>query len=384
MPSLADVNWADKFSIRGYTQLRYTSLSDGSDVAWFHPADKTVAPDQTFMIRRGRLILSGDASEHLFLYAQGDLNASPSEGDFSAQMRDLYGDIAFDEKKEFRLRVGQSKIPYGYVNLQSSQNRGPMERADAINSAAETERDVGTFFYWVPKDIRDRYANLVRSGLKGSGDYGVLGIGAYSGQGPNRSDSNDSLHTIVRAAYPFKSESGQFYEAGIQAYTGKYVPRTKGFTLPDSEEETVPTFNADGVTDQRIGFTTVMYPQPIGFEAEWNIGRTPTLSDDYLTIDDEFMQGGYIQANAKIDTAATGTIFPFIRWQYFDGARKFGRNAPQVLVDEWDFGVEWSPWKDVEFTAMYTHTLDRTNSNTFPYGTLTNGDRLALQVQINY
>ena len=384
VPSLADVNWADKFSIRGYTQLRYTTLSDNSDVAWFHPADKTVAPDQTFIIRRGRLILSGDASEHLFLYAQGDLNASPSEGDFSAQMRDLYGDIAFDEKKEFRLRVGQSKVPFGFVNLQSSQNRGPMERADAINSAAETERDVGTFFYWAPKDIRDRYANLVRSGLKGSGDYGVLGIGAYSGQGPNRSDSNDSVHTIVRAAYPFKSESGQFYEAGIQAYTGKYVPRTKGFTLPDSEEETVPKFNADGVTDQRIGFTTVMYPQPIGFEAEWNIGRTPTLSDDYLTIDDEYMQGGYIQANAKIDTAATGTIFPFVRWQYFDGARKFGRNAPQVLIDEWDFGVEWSPWKDVEFTAMYTHTLDRTNSNTFPYGTLTNGDRLALQVQINY
>jgi hypothetical protein len=135
VPSLADVNWADKFSIRGYTQLRYTTLSDNSDVAWFHPADKTVAPDQTFIIRRGRLILSGDASEHLFLYAQGDLNASPSEGDFSAQMRDLYGDIAFDEKKEFRLRVGQSKVPFGFVNLQSSQNRGPMERADAINSA---------------------------------------------------------------------------------------------------------------------------------------------------------------------------------------------------------------------------------------------------------
>lgn len=384
VPALSDMKWADKFSIRGYTQLRYTTLSDNSDVAWFHPADKTVAPDQTFMIRRGRLILSGDASEHLFLYAQGDLNASPGEGDFSAQMRDLYGDIAFDEKKEFRLRVGQSKIPYGYANLQSSQNRGPMERADAINSAAEGERDVGTFLYWAPKDIRDRYANLVRSGLKGSGDYGVFGIGAYSGQGPNRSDSNDSLHTIVRAAYPFKSESGQFYEAGVQAYTGKFVPKTKGFTLADSDEETVPSFNADGVTDQRVGFTAVMYPQPIGFEAEWNIGRTPTLSDDYQTIDDEYMQGGYIQANAKIDTATTGTIFPFIRWQYFDGARKFGKNAPQVLIDEWDFGVEWSPWKDVEFTAMYTHTLDRTNSNTFPYGTLTNGDRLALQVQINY
>ncbi len=384
VPALSDMKWADKFSIRGYTQMRYTSLWDHSGAEWFHPADKTVAPDQTFYIRRGRLILSGDASEHLFLYAQGELNGSPSDGDFSTQLRDLYGDIAFDEKKEYRLRVGQSKVPFGFVNLQSSQNRGPMERPDAINSAAESERDVGTFFYWAPKEIRDRYANLVRSGLKGSGDYGVLGVGAYSGQGPNRSDANDSVHTVIRAAYPFKTDSGQFYEAGIQAYTGKFVPKTKGFMLPDAEKETTPKFDADGVTDQRLGFSAIMYPQPIGFEAEWNIGRSPTLSDDYLTIDDEYMQGGYIQALAKIDSAKAGSFFPFVRWQYFDGARKFGRNAPQVLIDEWDFGVEWSPWKDVEFTAMYTHTIDRTNSNTFPYDNLTSGDRLAMQVQINY
>ncbi len=383
VPNASDLNWADKFSIRGYTQLRYTDLWGHKGADFFHPADRTVAPDQSFMIRRGRLILSGDASEHLYLYAQGELNGSPADGDFAMQLRDLYGDIAFDEKKEFRLRVGQSKIPFGFVNLQSSQNRGPMERADAINSAAESERDVGTFFYWAPKDIRDRYANLVRSGLKGSGDYGVLGVGAYSGQGPNRSDSNNSLHTIIRAAYPFKLDNGQFFETGIQAYTGKFVPRTKGYKLEGADTETVPTFDSEGVTDQRIGFTTVVYPQPIGFEAEWNIGRSPTLSDDYTTIDDEYMQGGYLQVNAKIDRSI-GTFFPFVRWQYFDGARKFGRNAPAVLIDEWDFGVEFSPWKEVEFTAMYTYTLDRTNSNTFPYDNLTDGSRLALQVQINY
>lgn len=383
-PALSDMKWSDKFSIRGYTQLRYTSLWDHEGADWFHPADRTVAPDQSFYIRRGRLILSGDASEHLFLYAQGELNGSPADGDFATQLRDLYGDIAFDEKKEYRLRVGQSKIPYGFVNLQSSQNRGPMERADAINSAAESERDIGAFLYWAPKEIRERYANLVRTGLKGSGDYGVLGVGAYSGQGPNRSDSNDSVHTIVRAAYPFRTSGGQFFETGVQAYTGKFVPRTKGFKLNGADVETVPTFDEDGVTDQRVGFSAVMYPQPIGFEAEWNVGRSPTLSDDYSTIDDESMQGGYIQANAKLGSSSTGTIFPFARWQYFDGARKFGRNAPDVLVNEWDFGVEWSPWNDVEFTAMYTHTLDRTNSNSFPYGQLTNGDRLALQVQINY
>ena len=58
----------------------------------------------------------------------------------------------------------------------------------------------------------------------------------YSGQGPNRSDSNDSVHTIVRAAYPSKSDSGQFYEAVSQAYTGKFVQRKKRIMLPDTEK----------------------------------------------------------------------------------------------------------------------------------------------------
>jgi len=70
------------------------------------------------------------------------------------QMRDLYGDIAVDKDKEFRFRVGQSKVPFGWVNLQSSQNRGPLERPDALNSAAEGERDVGVFFMWAEPAIQ--------------------------------------------------------------------------------------------------------------------------------------------------------------------------------------------------------------------------------------
>ena len=93
-------HWYDKLSFRGYTQLRYTSLLSKEGADWFHPADRTVAKDQTFLIRRGRLIMSGDVSDHLFVYVQPELNASPADGDFSAQLRDLYGDVSFDKKKE--------------------------------------------------------------------------------------------------------------------------------------------------------------------------------------------------------------------------------------------------------------------------------------------
>jgi hypothetical protein len=81
------------------------------------------------------------------------------------------------QKKEFRLRVGQSKVPFGFENLQSSQNRLTLDRNDALNSAVANERDLGAFFYWAPSKIRERFAMLVKDGYKGSGDYGVFAFG---------------------------------------------------------------------------------------------------------------------------------------------------------------------------------------------------------------
>jgi hypothetical protein len=87
--------------------------------------------------------------------------------------------LSFDTK--FRLRVGQSKVPFGFENLQSSQNRLTLDRNDAL-SAVANERDLGAFFYWAPSKIRERFAMLVKDGYKGSGDYGVFAFGVYNGQ----------------------------------------------------------------------------------------------------------------------------------------------------------------------------------------------------------
>jgi hypothetical protein len=50
--------------------------------------------------------------------------------------------LSFDAKKEYRVRIGQSKVPYGFENLQSSQNRLTLDRNDALNSAVVNERDL--------------------------------------------------------------------------------------------------------------------------------------------------------------------------------------------------------------------------------------------------
>ena len=375
--------WYEKLSLRGYTQLRYHQLIDKDGAKWFHPADKSVAEDRTFLIRRGRLILSGDVSDYVAIYIQPDLIASPvSDADNALQLRDAYADIAIDSNREYRFRIGQSKVPFGFVNLQSSQNRIPLERPEALNSAAEGERDIGVYFYWAPEEIRKRFRMLNREGLKGSGDYGVFGLGAYSGQGLNRSDQNDSLHTIVRVSYPFLLDNGQIIEPGLQAYTGSYVPRTGAIPLAEDTSVT-PTFAGGGVQDHRVGASFIIYPQPIGLEAEWNFGEGPALRADYSAITSEYLHGGYVQLNAKI-SSPYGLFYPFTRWQYYDGGRKFGRNAPNVELNEWDFGVEWSPWKAFELAAVTTYTKQRTNTNSAPYEQLTDGIRFGLQAQFNY
>jgi len=377
-PADSKPKWYDRLSIRGYGQFRYTSLLGEDNTPNLNvPNDRSVTESDTLLLRRGRVILSGDVTDHLFIYAQCDFAGSTGAADQALQMRDFYGDIAVDADKEFRFRLGTSKVPYGWVNLQSSQNRGPIERPDALNSAVEGERDMGAFFYWAPKRIRALLADLVRSGRKGSGDYGVIGFGAYNGQGLNRSDQNGEPHWIARVSYPFELDNGQVVEIGTYAYTGDYVVTTGAIG------GVTPTSDPTGLTDQRIGTTLVWYPQPFGFETEWTWGRGPQLTDAGTSIAVESLHGGYVMASWR-QQGDSGCWFPFARWNYYDGARKFARNAPRHEVSELDLGIEWAPVPEVELVVQYTHTFWRTDTSTAPFDEAQGDDRLGFQVQVNF
>lgn len=375
------LKWYDQINLRGYTQLRYHSVLDRDGAELNVPNDRSISENNTFFIRRGRIILSGDVSEHLGIYIQPDMNASPGSGDFSVQLRDMYGDVYLDKAKEYRIRFGQSKVPFGWSNMQSSANRAAFERPDALNSAVEGERDIGAFFYWAPDEIRKRYADLIKLGLKGSGDYGLVGFGGYSGQGLNRLDLNNTPHVVAKVSYPFQLASGQFFEAGVQAYSGKFVTSTQAITV--AGKTVTPSARPGGIADERVGLSAIWYPQPFGIEAEWNVGRGPELSSDRRTIGADALHGGYVQFAYK-DQNKLGNWFPFARWHYYSGGRKFAVNAPNTLVNELDFGIEWSPWNPVEFTIQFTRTFDRTNTRTAPYNDTISADRISFQAQINY
>lgn len=384
-PSIASAKkWYDRISLRGYTQLRYNH-GIGADADKLRaPGDRFVGDAQSFGIRRARMVISGDLNDRVSIYLQPDFASTPSGSSTSnfGQLRDAYADIYFDKGREFRVRAGQSKVPYGWENLQSSQNRLTPDRADALNSGVRDERDLGLFFYYTPSEARERFQHLVKAGLKGSGDYGVVGLGFYNGQGANRAERNDSLHTVLHLTYPFKFASGQYFEVGADAYTGRFkVAAPAAITVAGKTFTPADRSPANGMLDQRVAVHAIYYPQPFGLQAEWTVGRGPQLDLSKRSIVSRSLRGGYVQAMYKLDTRF-GTLFPYLKWQKYRGASKFDTNTPFMRLNETEIGMEWQPSSALEIAVAYAN-MRRTDVGTAPYG-LVKGDLLRMQLQVNY
>ena len=385
--------WYEKMSIDGYTQVRHTEqLNDKAYLTGGLPADRSVDANQNLVIRRGRFKISGDFGR-VFLYTQFDVSASVdsgTRGNLGYQTRDIYADIALDEAKEHRIRIGVSKVPYGWVNLQSSQNRLQMERPEALNSAVEGERDQGIYYMYANTEDRALFKSLVKDGYKGSGDYGVFTAGFYSGAGLNRADNNGEVHSVIRLSKPWVSASGQMYEAGIGGYAGRFKVTTGAAAIDATAMENAVKNQADkrnfndGFVDRRAAATFIMYPQPWGIEAEWTAGQGPQMNDARNNINVESLHGGYIMVNYRHKYGEQSEFLPYVRWNYFDGARKFGTNATKMVVNEIDLGFEWQWRKEVELQLQYTLADERTNSSSSNPLIIAGSRRLALQLQFNY
>jgi hypothetical protein len=391
-----DKKWYEKFGVRGYTQFRINEdVEDDDSAPAHHVGDRSVGDNQSFLIRRARLILSGDVHERLFVYLQPDFAVTTpgsSDGTHFTQIRDWYGDLYLSADKVHRLRVGQSKVPYGWENLQSSSNRVPYDRNDAFNSATRNERDLGVFYYYTPEWAQTFFKDVLDKGLKGSGNYGLFGIGAYNGQGGSLLEQNDNLHVAARATWPMCFDCGQIAEVGIQGYTGEYVVlssqiRAQGAGAAIRPTGTLETGDNDGHLDERLGASFILYPQPIGLQAEWTVGRGPELNQAQTAVEEGSLYGGYVMLIYKIDDCC-GTLIPFARWNYYQGGYKSERNAPSVDISDVEFGVEWQFNPAMELTLGYT-LADRTNTTAFnqvgvvPYQQF-EGSLFRLQFQINY
>lgn len=368
--------WYDSFSIRGYAQVRYNRLFETNPNLKSEQGDRSIGDNGGFFIRRMRIIFSGQINERVYFYVQPDFASSASSTSLHfGQLRDAYFDLGLDAKNEFRFRVGQSKVPFGFENMQSSQNRLPLDRNDALNSAVSNERDLGVFFYWAPASVRKLYASLVADGLKGSGDYGVFGVGAYNGQTANKPELNDAPHIAARFSYPVQIKD-QIIEAGIQGYSGEWI------MAADQLSAGVTATSNRAYLDERYAATFVLYPKPFGILAEYNVGTGPEFNKATDAIENKRLSGGYVTVSYKIDLKKQ-ILIPFVRVQNYEGGKKHELDARSYRVKETEVGVEWQPNKNFELVAMYTMSTRRAEDFRVQEN-LQSGSMVRLQAQVNF
>lgn len=375
--------WYDRIRLRGYTQLRVSEIVSGDRTAPAGVArlrsvhDSGIGDDTGFTFRRIRLVLQGDLGDRVSFYLQPDFATSVSSQSVGErregflQLRDAYFDAFLDKDKRFRLRFGQSKVPFGWENMQSSSNRVPLDRSDAINSGVPSERDIGVVAYYTPTRVEDIWERLTEDGQKLFGNYGAFGVGIYNGQGINREEANDAVMAVALATWPFDIGGGRVLEIGGSAYTNRVQPevRTGGVS-------------ATAFADERVGLHAILYPAPLGFQAEWNWGRGPEYDRTLRAITTKPLHGGYFQAMARVKQSPVGPFMPYARWQTYRGGWKAAVNAPRLETDEIELGIEFQPVPALELTLAYAR-MERAEADERRLGRA-EGDVIRTQLQLNY
>ncbi|WP_343528460.1 porin [Sphingomonas sp.] len=388
-PPSARAPWYERMRLRGYTQLRYNAVLDsqeplsitGSRLRSVH--DSSINDDGGFLLRRVRLVLQGDITDRLQLYFQHDFGtavnnqSSAERRENFGQLRDVYVDWFLDPERRLRLRFGQSKVPFGWENLQSSSNRLPLDRSDAINSGVPGERDVGVNAYYTPDAVQVIWDRLTRNKQKLFGNYGAFGVALYNGQGTNRTERNDSLMKVAMATWPFALDAlgplfrGQVLEIGGSAMFNRFRPELRGGGVTPIDYR-----------DDRVAVHAILYPQPFGIQTEWTAGWAPQYDGASGVIRNSRAGGGYVQLMADAGKTPIGRMIPYARWQRYRGGWKANVDAPRLETDEWELGSEIQLVEALELTIAYAR-MERREADVRRIGRAT-GDLIRTQLQFTY
>jgi len=339
--------WYQKMSLKGYTQVRYNRFLETNPLLVCEACDKSIGNNQGIYLRRARLTYSGQIHPRVYMYTQIEMAQSTSRDALNfGQLRDAYMDLGLDEKNEFRVRLGLSKVPYGFTNLQSSQNRLNLDRDEAINSGVPNERDFGAFLYYTPSKFKDLYKQINNDGLKGSGDYGLVAFGYYNGQTSNRPEENNNMHVVGRLTYPVQF-MGQIIEASVQGYTGAW-------TMPVANLSTskgVKTNSSRTYLDERVAGSFIIYPKPFGVQFEYNVGNSPKFNGVDSIVNGKIKGGSLLLSYRYVNNHQV--FMPFLRVTKYEGGKKLETDARNYTVQETECGIEWEPVKQFELTIAY-------------------------------
>jgi hypothetical protein len=366
--------WYDRLSFRGYAQFRYNRLLETNKQLKCPTCDRSIGDNGGFFLRRARLAISAKVNDRVSVNIQPDFASEVGGRENTLVLRHYYADIYVDSARTLRARVGQSEVPTGFEAIQSSSRRAPFDRADAMESAAPGEQDLGVFFFWTPPVAKRRFRDLATVRLKGTGDYGAVSLGVYNGQGGNRAELNDTPHLLARVAYPFRV-GGRFVEANAYAFGGTY-------TIASSQRSSGVGGN-DDFDDRRVGASLILFPQPLGLQAEWSAGRGPEYDAATNAIVEQPVRGGYALVSYGWGKSGPRHVVAYTRAQYFRGAFKTDPDARRSVVHEYEPGLEWNVEDGFELTAAYAIS-DRLYSDRAAPNNHQKGHFLRLQAQFSF
>ncbi len=350
--------WFERINHYGYGMMRYNVESNGN-LRSYHDASvggKNNGAQPGFFYRRIRWVVTGQVSDHVAFFLQPDLASNISGNTHAVSLRDAFGDYYFDKGKEYRIRVGLQRVPCSWDNWQASRQRMAIDRADATNSCAPSERDMGVAFMWSPKIAQQRFKQMLDY-MYGPGDYGVFNITVDNAQGLNNVERNEDKRVGIRLAWPFELPGGRLMEVGMNANRGmfnvNYGTAATGNTLFSLNESR--STSARNIVDERLNFFIYYPPQPWGFIAEYVVGRGPKRGSDGI-VRESALRGGYVQGHYQWKYSDTGLANIYARYQEYYGGLKFQTGAPDDRMHELEMGVAWQPDPQWEITVAYTFT----------------------------
>lgn len=349
--------WYERLTMYGYGMFRYNNASNGR-LRTYHDASVGSASEGAqpgFFFRRIRWVVTGQISDHVSVFVQPDLASNISGNTHALSMRDAFGDWNFDKDKEYRLRVGLQRVPCSFDNWQASRVRMAIDRADSTNSCASSERDMGVSFMWTPKIAQERYKQMLDY-MYGPGDYGVIHLAVYNGQGLNQAEANSDKHVGLRLSWPWELPGGRLMETGVNAMRGQFSVNRGTAAAGTALWSRFDAGHASGrYLDERLNFYIYLPPQPWGFIAEYVLGRGPERGTDGV-ISESALYGGYVQGHYQWKYSDVGLANIYTRWQEYHGGVKFQTGAPNGKMSEIETGVAWQPDPQWEFTVAYTFT----------------------------
>lgn len=295
---------------------KLVQLSAWAQVRYQHDPSKI----DTFDVRRARLEIKGDITEHFDYRFQADF------GGGTVKLLDAM--IGYKFNPALKLTLGQYKIPFSQENLISSAILDTINRSQVVEALVARGKDV-------IGNHNGRDIGLMAGGRFSTSNNRPIfdyALGIFDGAGINTTDTNDQKDFVGRLVFfPLKNLS-----AGGSVYTGKYTLTT----APTRKD-----------TRQRAGFEFAYTTDRISFKGEYIKGK-----DGLIKKDGWYLQAGYfvipskLQGLLKVDTFDPDTVVKKNeKTVYTLGANWFVR---QFVMAQINYEIKKEKSKEIDNNAL--------------------------------